>query len=125
MSRDGQWHWKFILESPDIELEKLKSEIKSLQRRLADSAKKGQKLSWDTELLLKKAQHLKRDDIISCTNPNWKNILESIAIGIGGICINDVRTVEEIKFIAAFAERRQLTMTYGNRMFLLEPRYAA
>jgi hypothetical protein len=43
-------------------------------------------------------------------------------IGRDGIRVDDVRTVQHIEFVAAFAAKHQLLMTYGNRSFLLEPR---
>jgi hypothetical protein len=46
-------------------------------------------------------------------------------IGPDGIRINDIRTVEHIEFVAAFAARHQLVMTYGNHSFHLEPRHNA
>jgi hypothetical protein len=44
-------------------------------------------------------------------------------IGRDGVRIDDVRTVEQIEFVAGFAARRDLAMTYGNRSFHLEPRH--
>jgi hypothetical protein len=52
-------------------------------------------------------------------------MVESIDVGPEGIWISDVRTVEDIKFVAAFAARRELAMTYGNRSFYLELREPA
>jgi hypothetical protein len=45
-----------------------------------------------------------------------------LRIGPEGVRVDDVRTVAHIEFVAAFAARHQLLMTYGNRSFLLEPR---
>ena len=103
--------------------ETLKREIDSLRRQLKDNPSKGKPLSWDTELLYRKTVNLSDDNIVSCTNPDWKLIVERIDIGPEGIRIDDIRTVEHIEFVAAFAAKNQLTITYGNRSFHLEPRH--
>ena len=104
------------------EIQNLRSEINALQSRLKTHADKTRQLSWDTELLVKKTQGFKAGRIISTKDPNWKQVVRSIDIGPEGICISDIRTIDSIEFIAAFAAERQLTMTYGNGSFLLEPR---
>jgi hypothetical protein len=104
------------------EIQNLRSEINALQARLKASAEKNKQLSWDTELLVKKTQGFKAGKIISTKDPNWKQVVASIEIGPEGICVSDVRNIDSIEFIAAFAADRQLTMTYGNGSFLLEPR---
>src|SRR5262249_32926708 len=104
------------------DVEGLRREIEKLRSLLAASAKRGKQLSWDTELLVKKTLGLGGTNIVSCSDPNWKQLMEQIEIGRQGIRINDVKTVEQIEFIAAFAATHQLTMTYGRRSFYLEPR---
>ena len=97
-------------------------EVEALRARLNENADKAKQLSWDTELLVKKTEHFHSAKIISCKDPNWKEVVSNIDIGPEGICIADVRTIDAIEYIAEFAADRQLTMTYGNRSFLLEPR---
>jgi hypothetical protein len=101
------------------DVQRLKREIEDLRERLAESAKKGKQLCWDTELLVKKTQNLAPANKISCTDPNWRETLENMDIGQEGVWIADVRTVEDIQFVAAFAAENRLSMTYGNRSFHL------
>lgn len=110
-------------EKPDPnDLQRLKQEIEELRRRITASAEKGKQLSWDTELLVKKTQNLGATKKVSCTNPEWREILAGLEIGPEGVCVEDVRTPEDIQFVAEFAGVRQLLMTYGRRSFFLEPR---
>jgi hypothetical protein len=102
----------------------LKREIESLRRQLKANPTQGRPLSWDTELLVRKTQDLVSDNIVSCNDSNWQQIVQGLHIGRHGIRVNDVQTVAHIEFIAAFAARRNLAMTYGNRSFHLEPRQA-
>jgi hypothetical protein len=97
-------------------------EIDALRTRLNENADAANNLSWDTELLAKKTEKFAPAKIISAKDPNWKEVVANIDIGTQGICIADVRTIDAIEYIAEFAADRQLTMTYGNRSFLLEPR---
>lgn len=99
---------------------KLRKEIEALQQRLHESARKSQQLSCDTELLLKKTQRFKTANVVSCTDPNWRQILEGREMSPEGILVTNVRGPEQIEFIAAFAADRRLNMTYGDRSFLLE-----
>ena len=48
---------------------------------------------------------------LAVSDPKWQEVVEEMEIGTEGICITDVRTVEQIEFIAAFAARKQLLMT--------------
>ena len=100
----------------------LKRKIESLRRELKQNPAIGKPLSWDTELLVKKTQNLNPSQIVSCADPNWQRTLDHKRIGREGVRVDDVRTVEHIEFVAAFAAKHQLLMTYGNRSFLLEPR---
>jgi hypothetical protein len=102
--------------------EMLKREVSSLQDRLKENPIKTSHLAWDTELLVKKTQSLDDRNIVSCADPNWRQIIEHMEVGPDGVRVNDVRTVEQIEFVASFASTRQLAMTYGNRSFYLEPR---
>ena len=103
------------------EVERLGKEIDALRQRLEESAKKGKQLSWDTELLIKKTENLKHTDKVSCTDPDWRVKVENADIGPAGIWITDVRTMDDIEFIASLAARRHLLMTYGKQSFHLEP----
>src|SRR3954467_2478894 len=106
--------------------EALKREVESLRRQFAENpTKTKQQLAWDTQLLVKKTQNLSSNKIVSCSDPNWRQTIERMHIGAAGIRVNDIRTVEHIEFVAAFAARRQLLMTYANHCFLLEPRQTA
>ena len=105
---------------PD-DVRRLGKEIDALRQRLEESAKKGKQLSWDTELLLKKTENLKHTDKVSCADPDWRVKVENLDIGPAGIWITDVRTMEDIEFIADLAARRRLLMTYGKQSFHLEP----
>ena len=104
------------------DVDALKREIDFLRRQLHETPKKAKPLSWDTELLLRKSQNLADNNIVSCSAPDWQQTIESMHVGRSGIRVDDVRTVEHIEFVAGFAARRDLTMTYGNRSFHLEPR---
>ena len=106
---------------PLDEVKRLGEEIDALRQRLEQSAKKGKQLSWDTELLLKKTENLKLTHKVSCGDPDWRNKVENLNIGPEGVWITDVRTMEDIEFIAAFAGERRLLMTYGKQSFHLEP----
>ena len=108
--------------SCDDDVEALKREINFLRRQLTENGGKNRPLSWDTTLLIRKTENLAPTNIISCDDPNWREIIQHIEIGPEGIRVNDLRTVEHIEFVAAFAARRRLSMTYGNRSFHLEPR---
>jgi hypothetical protein len=105
---------------PD-EIERLRRAIEALRERLEESAKKSKQLSCDTELLLKKVEGVSESNKVSCTESNWRRKVQAMELA-GGIWIVDVRTVDDIGFIAEFAAQRQLVMTYGNRSFHLEPR---
>ena len=100
----------------------LRREIDALRTRLEREPDTAQRLSWDTELLRRKTEEFGPAQSISAKDTDWKQTLDSIAIATAGICISDVRTVDAIEYVAAFAASRQLTMTYGNKTFLLEPR---
>ena len=100
----------------------LRREIDALRTRLDQNPDTSQQLSWDTELLRRKTEDFSPAQTISAKDADWKQTLDSISIATTGICISDVRTVDAIEYIAAFASTRQLTMTYGNKSFLLEPR---
>ena len=100
----------------------LHREIGALRTRLDQNHDSAQQLSWDTELLRRKTEDFSPAQSISAKDAQWKETLDSITIATTGICISDVRTVDAIEYIAAFASTRQLTMTYGNKTFLLEPR---
>ena len=100
----------------------LRREVDALRTRLEQDPEKSQQLSWDTELLRRKTEDFSPAQTISAKDADWKQTLDSISIALTGICILDVRTVDAIEHIAAFAASRQLTMTYGNKTFLLEPR---
>lgn len=100
----------------------LRHEIDALRTRLDAQPDQAKKLAWDTQLLQKKTEGFASERVISSKHPNWKDVLEYIEIGPEGICVSDVRTVDAIHFIAAFAARRRLVMTYGKGSFLLEPR---
>jgi hypothetical protein len=102
--------------------QKLQSEINALRKHFKPARGERNQLTWDTELLVKKTQTFKTDKVISAKDPGWKQAMAEMDIGRKGICISDVRNVDAIEFIAAFAAKRQLTMTYGNGSFLLEPR---
>jgi hypothetical protein len=105
---------------PD-DIERLRRAIEALRERLEESAKKSKQLSWDTELLLKKAESVSESNKISCSDSNWRRKVQAMDLA-GGVWIVDVKTVDDIGFIAEFAAQRQLVMTYGNRSFHLEPR---
>lgn len=109
-------------EPPHDDTRTLRREVGALRARLKKSGGDANQLSWDTELLMKKTRGFETARFISATQANWKETLQKIEIGPEGICVSDVRTVDAIEFIAAFAARNQLTMTYGNKAFLLEPR---
>src|ERR1043165_1404487 len=100
----------------------LKRKIESLRRQLKEIPTIGKPLSWDTELLVKKTQNLSASQIVSCADPNWQHTLERMPVGRDGLRVDDVHTLQHIEFVAAFAAKHQLLMTYGNRSFLLEPR---
>lgn len=100
----------------------LRREVGALRARLNESAGKTKHFSWDTELLVRKTEGFDNRNFISAAQANWRQALEEIVIGPEGVCVSDVRTVDAIEFIASFAARHQLTMTYGNKSFLLEPR---
>jgi hypothetical protein len=104
------------------DVEKLKLEVEALRRQLGECPRTGKPLAWDTELLVKKTQNLSESNIVSCADPDWQEAIEHIDIGHSGIRVNDVRTVEQIEFVAEFAAKRELAMTYGNRSFHLGPR---
>jgi hypothetical protein len=100
----------------------LRRQIDALQTRLKRYPEKSKQLSWDTELLRRKTEDFGPAQTISAKDADWKQTVDNMTIGPAGICISDVRTVQAIEYIAAFAASRQLTMTYGNKTFLLEPR---
>ena len=105
-------------EPPD-DIERLRREIQELRQRLEESAEKGKRLLWDTALLVKQTENLKPANKVSCAAPNWRQVVEEMEIGPEGIWIADVQTVEDIQFVANFANERGLAMTYGNRSFHL------
>jgi hypothetical protein len=104
------------------DIDALKHKIESLRRQFKENPAHAKPLSWDTELLLKKTRNLSATNIVSCADANWQQTLERMRFGREGVRVDDVRTVAHIEFVAAFAARHQLLMTYGNRSFLLEPR---
>jgi len=108
--------------NPGDDTEVLQREVDELQRRLKENPDQSTHLEWDTELLVRKTQNLGDRNIVSCADPDWQQTIEQIQVGPGGIRVNDVRTVDHIEFVATFASRHQLAMTYGNRSFHLEPR---
>jgi len=105
--------------------DRIKRKVESLRRQIKENPTESKPLAWDTELLVKKTQNLSPGNIVSCSDPDWQQIVERMRIGFSGIRINDIRTVEHIEFVAAFAARHQLAMTYGNHSFHLEPRQTA
>ena len=105
-------------ETPD---ERLKREIEELRQRLEETARKGRQLSSDTELLIKKTRDLNEASKISCADPNWRQLVQSREIGPEGIWITDVKTADDIQFVAEFAVEHQLAMTYGKKSFHLSP----
>jgi hypothetical protein len=107
---------------PSDDTRMLRREVGALRSRLQKGGGDANQLSWDTELLIKKTQGFETARFISATQANWKETLEKMEMGPEGICVSDVRTVDAIEFIAAYAAQHQLTMTYGNKAFLLEPR---
>jgi hypothetical protein len=109
-------------QAPRDDTRMLRREVGALRARLKKNGGDANQLSWDTELLIKKTQGFEKARFISATQANWKATLEKMEMGPEGICVSDVRTVDAIEFVAEFAARHQLTMTYGNKAFLLEPR---
>jgi hypothetical protein len=103
----------------------LRREVESLRRQFRENPDKARPLAWDTELLVRKSHQLDPSNIVSCADPDWQQKLEQIQIGSEGIRVNDIRTVQHIEFVASFAARHQLAMTYGSHSFHLEPRHPA
>jgi hypothetical protein len=103
----------------------LRREVESLRRQFRENPDKARPLAWDTELLVRKTRDIDPSNVVSCSEPDWQQALESLRIGSEGIQVNDIRTVAHIEFVAAFAARHQLSMTYGNHSFHLEPRHGA
>jgi hypothetical protein len=103
----------------------LKRKVESLRRQFQQNPDHCRPLSWDTNLLVRKTQNLSERNIVSCSDANWHETLQRMHIGREGVRVNDVRTVEHIEFVAAFAAKRDLVMTYGNHSFHLEPRHAS
>lgn len=100
----------------------LRREVESLRRQFKENPAQARPLAWDTELLVRKTRDLDPSNIVSCSDRDWQQTLEQMHIGSEGIRVNDIRTVAHIEFVAAFAARNQLSMTYGNHCFHLEPR---
>ena len=103
----------------------LRREVESLRRQFRENPANARPLAWDTELLVRKTRDLDPSNVVSCSDPDWQQALESLHIGSQGIRVNDIRTVAHIEFVAAFAARHQLSLTYGNHSFHLEPRHGS
>ena len=104
------------------DLDALKREVESLRRQYRENPHNTRPLAWDTALLVRKTRDLDPSNIVSCGDSDWQRTVERMHIGSEGIRVNDVHRVEHIEFVAAFAARHQLAMTYGNHSFHLEPR---
>jgi len=101
---------------------KFRSEIASVRRRLRAAAKNRKQLSSDTFLLIKNTTELPPPKTVSSNDIGWQQKLNEIQIGAEGIFIIDAYTVEDIKFVSAFAAKHQLLVDYGHGSFRLTRR---
>lgn len=103
------------------EVQRLCEDIGALRHRVDEYAKKTRKLSWDTELLIRKA-HAGEGMVVSCVDPDWERKLVKCEISAAGMVVTEVRTEEQVRALGVFASRRDLVMTGGRPSIHLGPR---